>query len=1180
MAESTDFSQLYTKYPRFFEHLETPPNSKKQKYGNSFIMSIDAEWYEYGGRNIVLSYQIATTSKSKTNNIIKYMEHGKRLTLTEIVELGIQSVTTPEEFSALRGSKAIVVLISHNTVAEWSVLADRDEPYITKRLALVRNSPITDGHPIKLVVGKSLQTDVLIYDTMLLSPATHRGLKKLSSLLGDKEIEKDPITQFYIEHMNLYLQDHPDKYRAYALKDSEVTLRLFFILQDALNELVGGEKFKLYRTLASAGVTGFLNKNDWYDKYKDIRTSDKFFKAYQLVKRSYYGGRNEGFFIGHTSDYPETKNKIWLDIDFSGCYPTSMALCPKLDFDGSIDYIPYSHEITDETVAKLLKDHINIDIITKVREALSISPDAFDKALVEINAKTTAWKIRKAATKIDNRLVDKWYQTWQEAKENNDTAIEQVITPGFARVRFKFPEGTQFPCLPIRHEKYGLLYVLEGETTVTASEIVLALDAGATIESLTSVELPIEYDDEGKPVRFVLEHLADLTKERNKYKVNKDNPEHQVREKLVKEFMNSFYGKFSQSINPRNVYKPATGEMVALGKSNITEPCTAALVTSLARAALSATLIGVEKFNKGKKLLQDQITVVSATTDGLLMGIPATAQWHEVQRFYKMKNDVPKMNKNVDKVLVPLLKKMNCSGVVDEINQFLSIQQMRNSRKEMTGKDEIFEIKHLADEIVSIKTRGQIGLLNSGHTSLLARFGHKPPLSEIIPDPEEYKRIMEAGGVVRDTEDTKWINGHLDRIKNGLDKIEKYTFITLTSFRKMIQSNGKMDLLKLTSKRNINMDFDWKRKLDWQRDEDGHPTDQVSPFTVPHYNVSEMFMHRNQMESIRRTGYVARPASVLHRVKIQGRTIRCRGGEPVTVARLFIRGVLNGNIPLVEGKETYSQKAAKINQIWKDTGLLNSYDKVWGINDFKNNKDALWEDGCILPNRVLENLVEQLAITFNADPGEARKAIFFTEDSEITNIRLIEQVISATVHASKMGIEPFVSLQQKGLLPDQLRIRDTFRQRLSEEEIEHFFQKEFIPGQLPAGNVKKLKKLFYSLGIPQKEAEECAKVIATKKYEATAKIKRRNPGEKKCTDHFTLAILQADIKTGEFEIKGLWARLQKFGLTRNRYYELKKSGNFRPNCITDTQFNRQQINRMAKAVGVDPTPLLQVLIST
>ena len=151
------FNELHKKYAHFFDHLEIPPppqgKEAKCKYDNSFIMSIDAEWYQNGARNIVLSYQIATSTRSNTNNVIEYMECNKRLTLAEIVELGIKSVIPPESIPEFSSKKTIVVLISHNTVAEWSMLADRDEPHITKRLTVVRNSPITDGHPIKIVVA-------------------------------------------------------------------------------------------------------------------------------------------------------------------------------------------------------------------------------------------------------------------------------------------------------------------------------------------------------------------------------------------------------------------------------------------------------------------------------------------------------------------------------------------------------------------------------------------------------------------------------------------------------------------------------------------------------------------------------------------------------------------------------------------------------------------------------------------------------------------------------------------------------------------------------------------------------------------------------------------------------------------------------------------------------------------
>jgi len=812
---------------------------------------------------------------------------------------------------------------------------------------------------------------------------------------------------------------------------------------------------------------------------------------------------------------------------------------------------------------------------------------------VEQQLKSSTYSDKKAGAgrriskvQIDYRLVNKWYAAWQDAQKSGDTSIEKMIIPGFARVRFNFqpdktkPPVTQFPCLPIRHEKYGLLYVLEGETTATATEIILAMDVGAKIEPLTSVELPIVRDERGEPVRFVMNHLAYLTKERNRYKEVKENEENydecQVKEKLVKEFMNSFYGKFSQAITPRNVFNPSKGEMKPLGKSELTEPCTAALVTSLPRAALSATLIGIERFNKKHEDKKKQITVISATTDGLLIGIPATAELHDVKRFYKYKDGTPKMNKNADKVLLPVLKKLHCSAVMDEINNFLSVKQMRNSRKEMTaGNNEIFEIKHYADQVISVKTRGQIGLLDSGHTSLLARFNHKPPLSEIYEDPEEYKRIMEAGGVTRDTADSKWLIGHLDRIRNGLETIEKYTFITLTSFHKIYKSKGTMDLTMRVSKRRINMDFDWKRKLE----EDEHFPNRISPFTVPHTNTSEMFRHRNQMESIRRTGFVARPETVLHRVKIQGRTLRFRWGEPETVVRSLIRGVVQEKIPVTGKMLTYQVMAEKFNTIWK-THASNYKKEEWTEGDFKNataNRGAKWEPGCLLYNSKLGDLVESLAIAINVDPVVAREAVFAVEEFEVAHTRLIGQVISATAHAYKMGIEPFVTLDKSGKLPDLQRIHDTFRQRMSEEEIECYIISKFIPGQLQSGAVKKLKKLFYSLGISQPQAEECAKTIAPA---TPIKKMRKTPGEKKCTDHFTLALLQADISLDAADMKGWWTKLRKFGLTRNRYFELKKSGNFQPNCVSDTATNKQQIRAMAKAMKLDPTPLLKVIIST
>jgi hypothetical protein len=145
--------QLPDAYPQFFDLIEHSSQAEKKKKIShiGYFMGIDAEWFESEGRNVVLSYQIATCSRNQAKNIIKYVPHGECFQLVEIIELGIRSVHNGELPEVSLSGKIRVVLVAHNFAAEWSVLADRDPlDYITKRLSLLRETPITDGHAIKL----------------------------------------------------------------------------------------------------------------------------------------------------------------------------------------------------------------------------------------------------------------------------------------------------------------------------------------------------------------------------------------------------------------------------------------------------------------------------------------------------------------------------------------------------------------------------------------------------------------------------------------------------------------------------------------------------------------------------------------------------------------------------------------------------------------------------------------------------------------------------------------------------------------------------------------------------------------------------------------------------------------------------------------------------------------------
>jgi hypothetical protein len=340
---------------------------------------------------------------------------------------------------------------------------------------------------------------------------------------------------------------------------------------------------------------------------------------------------------------------------------------------------------------------------------------------------------------------------------------------------------------------------------------------------------------------------------------------------------------------------------LGLGPSEITDPCTAALVTSLARAALSAALLGIERYNKGKSR-KDEITVISATTDGLLIGVPIPKHFSENYTlrtdYFEDDNGRPKLLKNeVGDQLSNILKRFEHEKLLDEINAFLPIRQMKYSRRTMTDNDEIFEIKHLADKITSIKTRGQIGKLDSGDTTLLARSNLKPPLSEVYADdPERYKEIMDTGGVLKDTEDAIWIEGRLNAINNEMNDIEEppfieeYTFITLVTFPEMLKCKmSNLDLTKKTAIRKINTDYDWKRKIVWPEDQNSDL--KTSPFSVPHINTHAMITCRNVVSSIRAGGKVARPEDVLTKLETKGKATNSRGGKPLSVTRLFLRGI-------------------------------------------------------------------------------------------------------------------------------------------------------------------------------------------------------------------------------------------------------------------------------------------------
>lgn len=275
-------------------------------------IAIDTEWYRVGDRNCIISYQVAAVLFGRAVNRIIYVRPGERLTLIELIERAFAFLyggEVPPHFKKDKQS-ILIVLIAHNFVAEWSALKDRDDKDIVDKLSPIRKCPVTGIEPMTRFSALLGDVAVHVYDTMLLAPVGFQSLDKLSSLLSNDDNEDDSednsgkviILQFHIENMNRLREDDPEKFEQYALRDTELTIKLFVHLQEALNQLAYGEIRQVFKTLAAAAVKGFQVKHPKFKTYRKALKKEEFSDAYKLIMRSYHGGRNEGFLIGDSRD--------------------------------------------------------------------------------------------------------------------------------------------------------------------------------------------------------------------------------------------------------------------------------------------------------------------------------------------------------------------------------------------------------------------------------------------------------------------------------------------------------------------------------------------------------------------------------------------------------------------------------------------------------------------------------------------------------------------------------------------------------------------------------------------------------------------------------------------------------------------------------------------------------------
>ena len=256
---------------------------------------------------------------------------------------------------------------------------------------------------------------------------------------------------------------------------------------------------------------------------------------------------------------------------------------------------------------------------------------------------------------------------------------------GFARVKFKFPDGCRFPSLPVEVGVKGLYFPLSGESYCTAPEIEVALNQGCQIEILQGVIFPWA-DPSYRLFEAFVKKARGL---RSHYKTMRTDPAiANVFEEYAKLMGNAAYGKLAQGLKEKTVFNTRGMTSVKLPHSAITNAIMASHATGFVRAVMAEVLGGIP----------ERYTVVSVTTDGFLTDAPETS--------------------------------LRCDGPMARRFQALCERVAPGSK--------MLECKHQARQVIGMKTRGQATaeywIDDDGNPApaLLAKAGVSPPL----PKPE------------------------------------------------------------------------------------------------------------------------------------------------------------------------------------------------------------------------------------------------------------------------------------------------------------------------------------------------------------------------------------------------------------------------------------------------------------
>lgn len=544
------------------------------------IIGFDAEWVEAKAEqfddtdgadptepdavphNRVLSYQYAGRLSGLSWSGIIFPENdpravatakGPRLTFADLLGAAIQAGIKQGH---LRKWPKHVIAAAHWTRADLSAMADFAE--IKRGFNGVKNTYATlrGRYEAHVVVGKRTRKfSVTLIDTKLLVPGTVQKLEALGELYQFEKLDPGSVVNETgcevpaISRMDLLRQANPKLFRDYAIRDAEicalhVTRMIQFVRDDLhldiskLPVTLGGltveylKKVLTDNSINLADLNGYeelrrtrFNSNAGKGRLTFTKKEHKWgYRNWEtLAELSFLGGRNETFWYGPSSDMDP---RAWEPVVSRYDVQARRSVLEPIMFR-------------------------DFDLQAAYATALaSIGIPDYDRA--------------------------------RHAVDPTDFRVDQL---GFAKIKFRFPAETRFPCIPVKDtmDEHGLIYPLSGEAFVTGPELVLALHMGAEIEIVTGAMIPW-IENTPRPFATI---IKELTRRRG------DFPKGSLQNELFKQMANSIYGKLGQGINEKSYFNTKTDSREKGRPCDITNPFLAGYVTGLIRALVSEMIASI-----------------------------------------------------------------------------------------------------------------------------------------------------------------------------------------------------------------------------------------------------------------------------------------------------------------------------------------------------------------------------------------------------------------------------------------------------------------------------------------------------------------------------------------------------------------------------------------------------------